>query len=111
VANTQPLGSRVVQRAAEQLAAAFNPDVIAAAVRSALPDFSLAEWEARIMTARQTAEEEVSAFWHATIPSREAVLAKARSYFPQSPSLDDIVDRAHALVLAAVSARLALAAD
>ena len=33
VANAHRLGSRVVQRAAEQLAAAFNPDMIAAAIR------------------------------------------------------------------------------
>ena len=109
VANTQPLGSRVVQRAAEQLAAAFSPDVIAASLRSALPDFNLADLQARLAEATHAAGHELDAFRHA-LPSREAVLARARSYFPRTPSLDEIADRAHALVLAAVGAKLALAA-
>ncbi len=109
VANTQPLGSRVMQRAAEQLAAAFNPDAIAAAVRSALPDLRLAELQARLADAGHAAGDELKT-WHAAVPSREAVLARARSCFPKSPSLEDIVDRAHELVLAAVGARLALKA-
>jgi stearoyl-CoA desaturase (delta-9 desaturase) len=110
VANTHPLGSRVVQRAAEQLASAFNADMIAVAVRSALPEFSVAELQARLAEARQTAGDELKAFCHTAIPSREAVLAKARSCLPRTPSLDEIVDRAHALVLAGVGARLALGA-
>jgi stearoyl-CoA desaturase (delta-9 desaturase) len=110
VANVQPLGSRVVQRAAEQLAARFNPDAIAAAVKSAVPDFGLAELQARLAEALPAAGDEARSFL-AAIPSREAVLAKARSCFPRSPSLEDIADRAHELVLAAIGARLALAAD
>ena len=110
VANAHPLGSRVVQRAAEQLAAAFNPDPIAAAIRSALPDFSLAELQARLAEARLTAGQEFDAFRHAALPSREAVLERARSCLPKTPSLEDIVDRAHELVLAAVGAKLALSA-
>jgi stearoyl-CoA desaturase (Delta-9 desaturase) len=98
-----------VQRAAEQLAAAFDPDMIAAAVKSALPDFSLAELQARLAGARQAAGNELKAL-HAAVPSREAMVARARSRFPRSPSLEDIVDRAHELVLAAVSARLAVVA-
>jgi stearoyl-CoA desaturase (Delta-9 desaturase) len=109
VANAHRLGSRVVQRAAEQLAAAFDPDMIAAAVKSALPDFSLAELQARLAEARQAAGNELKAL-HAAVPSREAMVARARSRFPRSPSLEDIVDRAHELVLAAVSARLAVVA-
>ncbi len=111
VANVHRLGSRVVQRAAEQLAAAFNPDVMAAAVRAALPDFGLAELQARLAQATHAAGDELTAFRSAAIPSREALLAKARARFPKSPSLEDIVDRAHELVLAAVGARLALKPD
>ncbi|MGZ3272920.1 MAG: acyl-CoA desaturase [Caulobacteraceae bacterium] len=110
IANTHPLASRVVQRAAEQLAGAFNPDMIAAAVRSALPDIRLVELQARLAEAGRTAGDELMAFWPADLPSREAVLAKARACFPKTPSLEDIVDRAHDLVLAAVGARLALTA-
>ena len=59
VANAHRLGSHVVQRAAEQLAAAFDPDMIAAAVKSALPDLRLAELQARLAEARQAAGDEL----------------------------------------------------
>lgn len=108
VANAHRLGSRVVQRAAEQLAAAFNPDVIAAAVRAALPDLRLAELQARLAGATHMAGDELAAFRLVAIPSREALLARANACFAKSPSLEDIVDRAHELLLAAVGARLAL---
>jgi stearoyl-CoA desaturase (delta-9 desaturase) len=110
VANAHQLSSRVVQRAAEQLAEAFNPDMIAAALKSAVPDFRLAELQARLADAGLRAAEELKALGHAALPSREAVLARARACFPRSPSVEDIVDRAHELVLAAVGARLVLTA-
>jgi stearoyl-CoA desaturase (delta-9 desaturase) len=110
VHNTRPLSSRVVQRAAEQLAATFNADAIAAAVRSALPDFRLAELQARLAEAGHAAGDELRALRDNAIPSREAVLAKARACLPHTPSLDEIVARAHTLILAAVGARLPLGA-
>ena len=110
VANAHQLPSRVVQRAAEQLAEAFNPDLIAVALRSAAPEFRLAEVQARLAEAGQKAADELRALGHVALPSREAMLARASARFPRSRSLDDIVDRAHELVLAAVGARLALKA-
>ena len=41
------------------------------------------------------------------IPSREELLAKATAMFARTRSLDDIVDRAHAILLAAVGMQLA----
>ena len=76
-----------------------------------MPDFRLAELQARLAEVGQRAAEELRALGHATaLPGREAVLARARACFPRSPSLEDIVDRAHELVLNAVGARLALTA-
>ncbi len=110
VANSHRLSNRVVQRAAEQLAEAFNPEMIAVALKSAVPDLKLAELQARLADAGQRAAEELRALGHVALPSREAMLAKARACFPRSQSVEDIVDRAYELVLAAVGARLALTA-
>ena len=107
VANAHQLPGRVVQRAAEQLAEAFNPDGIAVALKLAVPDFRLAEIQAALADAGHRAAEELRALGHGALPSREAMLVRARSFFPRSPSLEDIVDRAHELVLTAVGARLA----
>jgi stearoyl-CoA desaturase (delta-9 desaturase) len=40
------------------------------------------------------------------MPSRDEILAGARVMFAKTPSLDEIVDRAHDRLLAAVGARL-----
>jgi stearoyl-CoA desaturase (Delta-9 desaturase) len=40
------------------------------------------------------------------VPSREDLLADARRLFAKTPSLEDIVDRAHELVLNAVRKHL-----
>jgi stearoyl-CoA desaturase (delta-9 desaturase) len=40
------------------------------------------------------------------LPSREDILARARATFAMTPSMEDIADRAHALLLEAIAARL-----
>ena len=40
------------------------------------------------------------------IPTRDELVARARVLFAKTPSLDEIIDKAHELLLAAVSARL-----
>jgi stearoyl-CoA desaturase (delta-9 desaturase) len=43
------------------------------------------------------------------MPSREQLVAEARAMFARTRSLDEIVDRAYELILAAVGSRLAAA--
>ena len=105
LANVQPLAGRVVQRAAEQLAAAFNPEMIAAALRSALPEWKLAELQARLAEVGRTAANDLAGL-HPVVPTREAVLARASACLARSPSFEDIANRAHQLVIAAVGAKL-----
>ena len=40
------------------------------------------------------------------LPTREEILAQATAMFAQTPSIDEIVDRAHGLILDAIGARL-----
>jgi stearoyl-CoA desaturase (delta-9 desaturase) len=105
--NEQRLGSRVIERAAEQLAARFNAARIAQSITSALHGAELsALWEtlARVRAAG------VPADWHLPhIPHREELLAEARLMFAKTPSLDDIVNHAYEIVLASVGTHLVAA--
>jgi stearoyl-CoA desaturase (delta-9 desaturase) len=103
--NEQRLGSRVINRAADELVAWFNPERIALAVSSALHSSELSALQETLAQARsQTAE--ILASFHPRIPTREELLAQAQAMFARTRSLDEIVDRAHQLLLGAVGSRL-----
>jgi stearoyl-CoA desaturase (delta-9 desaturase) len=106
VRNEQRLGARVVNRAAAQLAARFNSEWIALAITSALerPQFVALQGK---LAATQTRAVEVLAHLHLPhLPTRNEILAQATTMFARTPSIDEIVDRAHALVLDAIGAKL-----
>jgi len=42
------------------------------------------------------------------LPTRAEVLGRATAMYARTPSIDDIVDQAHALILDAIGARLCL---
>ena len=133
VRNEQRLGSKVINRAAEQLAARFNPDRLAGAVAAAAHRRDLALFTSEPTAAEKPAPQAESPAPQAEspapqkaapsiaerlanlhlpeLPSREDIVAEARSMFARTRSLDDIVDRAHALLLASIGAHLAAQAD
>jgi len=104
--NEQRLGSRVIDRAARQLAASFNSEWIAGAMASALGNGSLAALQQRLAAAQHQAVEVLANAHLPHLPTRAECAARARAMFARTPSVDDIVDRAYQLVLDAVSARL-----
>ncbi|MGH6923305.1 MAG: acyl-CoA desaturase [Propylenella sp.] len=111
--NEQRLGSRVILRAAEELAARFNAGRIAHAIQSALHGPELAALQERLARTQQNAAV-VLANFHLPhmpslphLPSRDQLVAEARAMFARTRSLDEIVDRAHEMLLAAVGTRLA----
>jgi stearoyl-CoA desaturase (delta-9 desaturase) len=105
--NEQRLGARVVNRAAEQLAAQFNPERIALAITSALHAPDLAALQDTLSRAHHRASE-VLKTWHLPqVPSREEFRAQARAMFARTRSLDEIVDRAYELLLTSIGTRLA----
>ncbi len=105
--NEQRLGSRVISRAAEELAARFNSERIALAIKSTLKghEFS-ALWDI-IGRAPGRAAEALNIVHLPPFPTREDLLAEAKAIFAKTPSMDDIVTRAHEILLTSVSTHLA----
>lgn len=106
VRNEQRLGSRVINRAAEQLAAHFNSERIAAAIAAALHGSELSALQDTLSRAHHRTTEVLMSLQLPQIPSREDFVARAKASFAKTPSLDEIVDRAHELLLASVGSRL-----
>ncbi|HZT26153.1 MAG TPA: fatty acid desaturase [Pseudolabrys sp.] len=104
--NEQRLGSRVIERAARQLAASFNSERIAGAVASALEGASLSALQQRLAVAQHQAVEVLANAHLPQLPTREQILEKARAMFARTPSVDEIVDRAYGLLLDGIGARL-----
>jgi stearoyl-CoA desaturase (delta-9 desaturase) len=108
--NEHGLGSRVIGRAAAQLADSFNADRIAAAVSSALEGSNLTALLERLSAAQHRAADVLAGLSLPHMPTRDEVLARATTMFARTRSMDDIVERAYELVLDSIAARLCGAA-
>jgi stearoyl-CoA desaturase (Delta-9 desaturase) len=104
--NEHRLGSRVVERAAAQLAASFNSERIASSIATALGSASVTSLQERFAAAHTRATEALSGVSLPHLPTREEIFARASEMFVRSSSFDDIVERAYELLLDAVWARL-----
>jgi len=109
--NEQRLGSRTINRAAEQLAARFNSERIALAIRSALHGPQLSALQDSLIRAHNRATEVLATFHLPHMPTREEFLAEAKAMFARTRSLDKIVDRAYELLLVSVGTRLAVSIE
>ncbi|HJR22332.1 MAG TPA: fatty acid desaturase, partial [Dongiaceae bacterium] len=96
--NEQRLGVRIVDRAAEQLAAHFNSERIAQAITAALHGPALSNLQESLARASERTSEVLSTVHLPQMPSRDEVLAQAKAMFARTISLDEIVDRAYELV-------------
>jgi stearoyl-CoA desaturase (delta-9 desaturase) len=103
--NEARLGSRVVNRAAEQLVSGFNPEQIALAVSSALHSSELTALRETLGRVRDQTTE-LPAWLLTKIPTRDELREQATLMFARTRSLDEIVDRAHQLLLNAIGSRL-----
>jgi stearoyl-CoA desaturase (delta-9 desaturase) len=111
VRNEQKLGSRVIDRAAADLAASFNIESISAKLAHALETTpSLADVRAKLVAAQHKAHEVLTHVHLPHLPTRDEIRGRASSMFVKTRSLDDIVERAHRMVLEAVGTRLVGAA-
>jgi stearoyl-CoA desaturase (delta-9 desaturase) len=104
--NEQQLGSRVINRAAEQLATRFNPERIAHAVMSALHSSELSALRETLSEARSHTADALASLYLKKMPSRDELLAQAQAMFVRTRSLDEIVDRAYQLLLGSVGSQL-----
>lgn len=109
--NEQRLGSRVIDRAAADLVATFNIESISAKLAHALETTpSLADVRAKLVAAQHKAHEVLTHVHLPHLPTRDEIRGRASSMFVKTRSLDDIVERAHRMVLEAVGTRLVGAA-
>jgi len=104
--NEQRLGARVIARAAEQLVAHYNSERIALAIASGLKGPELTALREKLFRSHHRTNELMAALQLPHMPSRDEFLAEASAMFARSPSLDEIVDRAHQLFLASVRMHL-----
>ena len=104
--NEQQLGARVVDRAAAELVATFNVDRIAAALHASP---ALAAVHESVAAAQHKAADVLASVHLPHVPTREELRAKASSMFAKTRSMEEIVERAHRMILDAVCARLGLA--
>ena len=107
----QRLGARIVRRTAEQLAARFRPERIASTIATTLHPSELPALRDALNHARQHAADTLSSLHLPHMPSRAELATQARTMFARTPSLDEIVDGAHELLLAAVGRHLAASAS
>jgi stearoyl-CoA desaturase (delta-9 desaturase) len=104
--NEQRLGAKVINRAAEELAARFNSERIAAAIAAALHTPELSVLQDTLTRAHHRTSEMLKTLHVPHIPTREEFVREAKAMFARTSSLDEIVDRAHELLIASVGARL-----
>jgi stearoyl-CoA desaturase (delta-9 desaturase) len=104
--NEQRLGAKVINRAAEELAARFNSERIAAAIAAALHTPELSALQDTLTRARHRTAEMLTILPVPHIPSREELVHEAKAMFARTKSLDEIVDRAYELLIASVGACL-----
>ncbi|MBR0785693.1 acyl-CoA desaturase [Bradyrhizobium iriomotense] len=108
--NEQPLGSRVINRAARQLAGRFDAHALAHAISSALHRADLAQLQLPTLhDIFNRAHEGVDALTHLhlpKIPTRDEFLTEARAMFARTRSLNEIVDHAYEHFLTSVRAQL-----
>jgi stearoyl-CoA desaturase (delta-9 desaturase) len=108
--NEQKLGSRVVDRAAGDLVATFNIESISTKLAHALETTSsLGELRAKLASPQHKAHEVLAHVHLLHLPTREEIGARASSMFVKTRSFEDIVERAHRMILEAVGTRLAVA--
>jgi stearoyl-CoA desaturase (delta-9 desaturase) len=105
--NEQRLGTRVINRAAEQLAGHFNPERIAQAILAVLHGPALSSLQDTLTRGHARTSDILASLQLPDIPSRDKFLTEAKKMFARTVSLDEIVDRANELLLASIGAHLA----
>jgi stearoyl-CoA desaturase (delta-9 desaturase) len=106
VRNEHRLGSRIVSRAAAQLAASFHPERLAIAVGAALDGATLATLREKISATQQRAAIVLANIHLPHLPTRTEVFGRATAMFTKTSSMDEIVDRAYMLILDTIGAQL-----
>jgi stearoyl-CoA desaturase (delta-9 desaturase) len=104
VRGERPVGRKVMEKVAVELAGSFSVEGIAARVREAWAEsHTLEDLAERARRARDQLEERLAALSVPHLPTVPELREKAEEMFLESPSLDEIVNRAHELLAQAVA--------
>jgi len=104
--NEHLLGSRVIERAAIQLAASFNPDLIVSAIASAVAGPGLSAIQQKLANTQHRAAEVLAGLHLPQLPARHEIVTRAMAMFVETPSMETIVSRAQAVILDTICVRL-----
>ncbi|HEY2528147.1 MAG TPA: acyl-CoA desaturase [Xanthobacteraceae bacterium] len=104
--NEHRLGSRVIERAAAQLAGTFDAEVIVGAIASALAGPRLSAMQESLAKAQHRAADVLAGWYLPQLPTRHEIVSRAKAMFAETPSMEAIVSRAQAVILDSICARL-----
>jgi stearoyl-CoA desaturase (delta-9 desaturase) len=105
--NEYRLGSRVIERAAAQLAASFDTELIVRAIASAYAGSGLPTIQDKLAQAQNRATDVLASLHLPQLPTRHEMVSRAMAMFAETPSMEAIVNRAQAVILDTICARLA----
>jgi stearoyl-CoA desaturase (delta-9 desaturase) len=104
--NEYRLGSRVIERAAAQLAGSFDTELIVRAIASAYAGSGLPTLQDKLAQAQNRATEVLAGLHLPQLPTRHEIVSRAMAMFAETPSMEAIVNRAQAVILDTICARL-----
>ena len=104
--NEYRLGSRVIERAAAQLAGSFDTELIVRAIASAYAGSGLPTIQDKLTQAQNRATDVLAGLHLPQLPSRHEIVSRAMAMFAETPSMEAIVNRAQAVILDTICARL-----
>ncbi len=105
--NEHKLGARVVNKAAADVVATFNIEQIAASLSLAIANLpNASDLRVRLADAQHRASDVLAGVHLPHVPTREEVSAAAARILARTPSIDEVVDRAHQLLLEKVGKRV-----
>ena len=104
--NEYRLGSRVIERAAAQLAGSFDTELIVRAIASAYAGSGLPTIQDKLAQAQNRATDVLAGLHLPQLPTRHELVSRAMAMFAETPSMEAIVNRAQAVILDTICARL-----
>jgi stearoyl-CoA desaturase (Delta-9 desaturase) len=104
--NKHRLGSRVIERAAAQLAGSFDLEAMVNAIAEAFAGPDLSALQEKLAKAQNRAADAFAGLYLPQLPTRHEIVRRALAMFADTPSMDVIVTRAHAVILDTIGARL-----
>jgi stearoyl-CoA desaturase (delta-9 desaturase) len=104
--NEHRLGSRVIERAAAQLASSFDTELIARAIAAASAGSALSGIQDKLAKAQNRATDVLAGLHLPQLPTRHEILSRATAMFAETPSMEAIVNRAQAVILDTICSRL-----